>query len=66
MTSNADKVREVLVWLERRGTQRNRDGMARYGIRSAKVFGVSVSTLQHLAKRLGRDGRATSQARSGA
>ncbi len=55
MTSQADRVREVLVWLERRGTQRNRDGMARYGIRAPKMFGVSVSMIQQLSKRLGRD-----------
>src|SRR5512134_2872562 len=29
--------------------------MARYGIRAPKVFGVSVSTIQQLSKRLGKD-----------
>ena len=48
------RVREVLAWLERRGTRRNREGMARYGIVAPKVFGVSVADLQHLAKRVGR------------
>lgn len=51
----ADRVREVLTWLERRGTKRNREGMARYGIHATKVFGVSMATMQSLAKRLGRD-----------
>lgn len=46
-------VREVLAWLERRGTKRNREGMARYGIHATKVFGVSMATIQPLAKRLG-------------
>jgi 3-methyladenine DNA glycosylase AlkD len=46
---------EVLRWLERRGTKRNRDGMARYAITSAKVFGVSMQTMRPLAKRLGRN-----------
>lgn len=55
MSSKATRVREVLVWLERRGSKRNREGMARYGIVADKVFGVSVSTLQQLARRLGRD-----------
>jgi 3-methyladenine DNA glycosylase AlkD len=55
MTARRTRVREVLAWLERRGSRRNREGMARYGIVAAKVFGVSVSTLQQLAKRLGRD-----------
>ncbi len=48
-------VDQVLAWLKRRGTQRNRDGMARYGIRSARVFGVSMATMRPLVKRLGRD-----------
>ncbi len=46
---------DVLAWLERRGTRRNVEGMARYGIRAARAFGVSVGTLQGLAKRLGKD-----------
>jgi 3-methyladenine DNA glycosylase AlkD len=45
----------VLAWLERRGSKRNRDGMARYGIVAPKVFGVSVGTLRAYAKRLGPD-----------
>lgn len=51
----AEQVRDALAWLERRGTARNRDGMARYGIVAAKVYGVSVSTIQQLARQLGRD-----------
>ena len=51
----AHRVREALAWLERRGTKRNRDGMARYGIVATKVYGVSVATIQQLAKQLGRD-----------
>lgn len=51
----ADRVRETLTWLERRGTKRNRDGMARYAIVADKVFGVSVADIRQLAKRLGRD-----------
>jgi 3-methyladenine DNA glycosylase AlkD len=55
MPRNSEKVREVLDWLERRGTKKNREGMARYGIVAPKAFGVSVGTIQQLAKRLGRD-----------
>ena len=55
MKSNAEKVREVLAWLERHGTKRNREGLARYGIQAAKAYGVSVADIQRLAKRLGRD-----------
>lgn len=45
----------MLAWLERNGTQRNVDGMARFGIRSPKVFGVSMATMRPLIKKLGRD-----------
>ena len=36
-------VKDVLDWLKRRGTTRNREGMARYGITSPRVFGVSMA-----------------------
>jgi 3-methyladenine DNA glycosylase AlkD len=49
------RVRDVLTWLERRGTRRNVDGMARYAVVPKKAFGVSVGNLRALAKRLGRD-----------
>lgn len=45
----------ALQWLERRGTRANREGMARYGIVAKKVFGVSMATMQSLAKEIGRD-----------
>ena len=45
----------TLAWLKRRGSKANRDGMARYAIRSGKVFGVSVATLRQRAKTLGRN-----------
>ena len=43
---------DILLWLKRRGTRRNIDGMARYGIRAAHVFGVSMATMKPLARRL--------------
>jgi 3-methyladenine DNA glycosylase AlkD len=46
---------QVLAWLARRGTRRNVQGMARYGITSARAFGVSMATMQPLVKRIGRD-----------
>ena len=49
------RVDDILAWLQRRGTQRNREGMARYGIRSARAFGVSMATMRPLVTRLGRD-----------
>ena len=53
--ATADRVAEALAWLERKGTKKNRDGMARYGIVAPKAFGVSVAEIRQLAKRLGRD-----------
>ena len=47
--------REVLAWLERRGSRRNRDAMARYAIVAPKAFGVSVGTLRQLSKKIGTD-----------
>ena len=55
MTKRPARVDELLAWLDRRGSKRNRDGMARYAIVSKKVFGVSVVTLRHKAKQIGRD-----------
>ena len=53
-SSPDDLVRATLAWLERRGSKRNRDGMARYGIVADKVFGVSVGDLRRYGRRLGR------------
>ncbi len=50
-----DEVQAVLTWLRRHGSKATRDGMARYAIPSDKAFGVSVGTMQQLAKRLGRN-----------
>lgn len=47
-------VPDILTWLEKRGTRRNREGMARYGIVAPKAFGVSVGDLRALGKRVGR------------
>ena len=46
---------DVVAGLERRGSKKNRDGMARYGIHAKHVLGVSVGTLRAYAKTLGRD-----------
>ena len=48
-------VNTVLAWLERNGTRKVRDGMARYGIPSTHAFGVSVGALKTYAKSIGRD-----------
>ncbi len=48
------ELRTALTWLERHGTKRTRDGMARYGITAAKAFGVTMAEIRVLAKQLGR------------
>jgi len=48
------RVRHILATLERRGTKRNREGMARYAIIAPKAFGVSVATIRDMGKRTGR------------
>jgi 3-methyladenine DNA glycosylase AlkD len=45
----------ILAWLKRHGSQRNVRGMARYGIVARHAFGVPMSTLNPLGKRLGTD-----------
>jgi 3-methyladenine DNA glycosylase AlkD len=45
----------ALKWMERRGSRRNREGMARYGIVARHVYGISVGTLRQYAKQIGRD-----------
>lgn len=48
-------VSEVLKLLKAHGTQRNVDGMARYGITAKKAFGVSAPMLRDFAKRIGKN-----------
>ena len=43
----------ALGWLERHGSARNREGMARYAIRSEHILGVSVADIRAFAKQLG-------------
>ena len=50
-----DQLRFALAWLERRGTKRVRDGMARYAIPSDTAYGVSMTGIQTLAKLLGKN-----------
>lgn len=51
-----DQVQAVLTSLERLGTKRIREDMARrYGIYTSKAFGVSMANMNLLAKRLGRN-----------
>jgi 3-methyladenine DNA glycosylase AlkD len=47
--------KKVVEQLRRAGTRRNVDGMARFGIRAMKVFGVSKPKLDVLAKKIGKN-----------
>ena len=47
-------VAHILEWLEQHGAARNREGMARYGIRSPKVFGVSMADMRPFVRHIGR------------
>ena len=49
------RVPQILSELRSLGSERNRAGMARYGINVAQAFGVSVYELRRIAKRLGTD-----------
>jgi 3-methyladenine DNA glycosylase AlkD len=48
-------VGRVVGELRRLGTRRNVEGMARYGIRAKKVFGVSKPKLDALARKIGKN-----------
>jgi len=49
------RVPAILAELRKMGSERDRAGMARYGINVENAFGVSVRELRLLAKRLGTD-----------
>jgi 3-methyladenine DNA glycosylase AlkD len=48
-------VNDVVAELERLGTKRNVEGMARFGIRAAAVFGVAKPKLDQLARKIGKN-----------
>ena len=54
-TRDGWNVGRVVAELRRLGTKRNVEGMARYGIRAKKVFGVSKPKLDALAKKIGKN-----------
>jgi 3-methyladenine DNA glycosylase AlkD len=53
--STEEQVRAALRWLERRGTRKTRDEMARYGLPSATAYGVPVGAIKQFATQLGRN-----------
>src|SRR3954467_8971694 len=54
-TETRERVATLLRALERKGSKRNRDGMARYGIVATKLFGVSAAPIRQLAKPYRKD-----------
>ncbi len=48
-------VQQVLDWLEARRSETNIAGMARFGIKTDKAFGVSNAELRPLARQIGRN-----------
>jgi 3-methyladenine DNA glycosylase AlkD len=51
----ASRAKTAVAALKRLGSKVGRDGMARYGLPSAKAFGVPMNRIQKLAKSLGKD-----------
>jgi 3-methyladenine DNA glycosylase AlkD len=54
-SENDPRVAAILAELRASGSEKNREGMARYGINVGQAFGVSVYELRKVAKRLGTD-----------
>ncbi len=50
-----EQVKDALSWLEQHSTQHDRENLKRFGISATKAFGVSMSNIQVLSKRLGRN-----------
>ena len=46
---------QVLSWLKRKGNRRTIAGMARYGIKARRAYGVPMGTLLLLSKKLGKN-----------
>lgn len=55
MTRSARQARQLLREFEELGSPDNVAGMARYGIRSARVLGITAPVLRARAKAIGRD-----------
>lgn len=52
MTASAD---DVIAEIRSLGSEKNRAGMARYGINTSRAFGVSLAALEPIARRHRRD-----------
>lgn len=48
-------IEKILNELKKKGSAKNRLGMARFGINTEKAYGVSVTTLRSIAKEIGKN-----------
>lgn len=48
-------VNEVIQELKKFESSHNREGMKRFGINVEKAFGISVTKLRSIAKKIGKD-----------
>ncbi len=55
MKPTSNRVADVLAELEKHGDPRNVEGMARYGIRPARAYGVTAPVIYRIARAIGRD-----------
>ena len=52
---------DIIAELHSLGNQTNREGMARFGIRTQRVLGISMPRLRHLSRRIGKHDHALAQ-----
>ena len=50
-----DSVEEILQFFESNASQTAAEGMARFGIQTRKVYGISIPQLRKLAKKIGKN-----------
>jgi 3-methyladenine DNA glycosylase AlkD len=55
MKGNPATVEAIIGTLQKHYSKRNIEGMARYGIRSAKAFGVNTPTIKSIARGIGKN-----------
>ncbi len=46
---------EIINFLKKNSDQKNREGMARFGINASNAFGISMPLLRELGKKIGKD-----------
>ncbi len=60
-SSFAMNTAEIIAELHSLGSQATREGMARFGIQTQRALGVSMPSLRHLARRVGKPDHALAQ-----